>query len=238
LHRARIPSKSRHFSALRAVRSPRFVRHQEARLRMRESRSDATAPADPAEARVRAILEEGARVQRALAVTHADAIVRAGDVLAEAFRAGGRALLFGNGGSAADALHIAAEWCGRLGRHRPALPALALPANTAELTAVANDYGFERIFARGIEAHGRPGDVALAISTSGDSPNVLAAVDEARARGLRTLALAGKGGGKLASRVELAIVVPSDDTQRIQEAHIAIGHALAALVEDALFPAR
>ncbi len=205
---------------------------------MRESRSDAMPPADPGASRVRALLEESARVQRALAASHAQAIARAADVLAEAFRAGGRVLLFGNGGSAADALHIAAEWCGRLGRDRPALPALALPANTAELTAVANDYGFERIFARGIEAHGRRGDVALALSTSGDSPNVLAAIDEARTRGLRTLALAGKGGGKLASRVELAIVVPSDDTQRIQEAHIAIGHALAELVEDALFPAR
>ena len=205
---------------------------------MRESRSDATPPADPAASRVRALLEESARVQRALAASHADAIARAAGVLAEAFRAGGKALLFGNGGSAADALHIAAEWCGRLGRDRPALPALALPANTAELTAVANDYGFERVFARGVEAHGRPGDVALALSTSGDSPNVLAAIDAARARGLRTLALSGKGGGKLASRAELTIVVPSDDTQRIQEAHIAIGHALAELVEDALFPAR
>jgi D-sedoheptulose 7-phosphate isomerase len=208
---------------------------------MRDSRSGPTPPTpsvDVAAARVRALLEESARVQQALAASHAEAIARAAGVLAEAFGAGGKALLFGNGGSAADALHIAAEWCGRLGRDRPALPALALPANTAELTAVANDYGFEQIFARGIAAHGRPGDVALAISTSGDSPNVLAAVDEARTRGLRTLALAGKGGGKLASRVELAIVVPSDDTQRIQEAHIAIGHALAELVEDALFPAR
>ncbi len=205
---------------------------------MRESRSDATPPVDSGAARVRALLEESARVQRALAASHAEEIARAAGLLAETFRAGGKALLFGNGGSAADALHIAAEWCGRLGRDRPALPALALPANTAELTAVANDYGFERVFARGVEAHGRPGDVALALSTSGDSPNVLAAVDEARARGLRTLALAGKGGGKLASRVELAIVVPSDDTQRIQEAHIAIGHALAELVEDALFPVR
>ena len=205
---------------------------------MRESRSDVTPAADAAAGRVRALLEESARVQRALAASHAEAIARAAGVLAEAFRAGGKALLFGNGGSATDALHIAAEWCGRLGRERPALPALALPANPAELTAIANDYGFERVFARLVEAHGRPGDVALALSTSGDSPNVLAAVDEARARGLRTLALAGKGGGKLASRVELAIVVPSDDTQRIQEAHIAIGHALAELVEDALFPAR
>lgn len=200
---------------------------------MGESRTDR----DPA-GRVRALLEESARVQRAVAEGQAEAIAKAAAVVAGAFAAGGRALLFGNGGSAADALHIAAEWCGRLGRSRPALPALALAANPAELTAIANDYGFERVFERLVEAHGRAGDVAIALSTSGDSPNVLAAVDQARARGLRTVALAGKGGGKLAGRVELAIVVPSDDTQRIQEAHIAIGHALAELVEDALFPVR
>jgi D-sedoheptulose 7-phosphate isomerase len=205
---------------------------------MRESRSDPTPRSDSPAARVRARLEASASVQRALAEFHAEEIARAAALLADAFRAGGKVLLFGNGGSAADALHIAAEWCGRLGRERPALPALALPANAAELTAIANDYGYERVFVRLVEAHGRPGDVALALSTSGDSPNVLAAVDEARARGLRTLALAGKSGGKLASRVELAIVVPSDDTQQIQEAHLAIGHALAELVEDALFPQR
>jgi len=200
---------------------------------MRESRSDPT-PAG----RVRALLEESARVKRAVAEGQAEAIARAAALVSEAFRAGGRALLFGNGGSAADALHVAAEWCGRLGRERPGLPALALGANPSELTAIANDYGFERVFERLVDAHGRAGDVAIAFSTSGDSPNVLAAVDQARARGLRTLALTGKGGGKLAGRVELAIVVPSDDTQRIQEAHIAIGHALAELVEDALFPVR
>jgi D-sedoheptulose 7-phosphate isomerase len=202
---------------------------------MREGSSHPT-PTGPA-ARVRALLEESARVKRAVAAGQAEAIACAAQRLAASFRAGGRALLFGNGGSAADALHIAAEWCGRLGRERPALPALALGANPSELTAIANDYGFERVFERLVDAHGRAGDVAIALSTSGDSPNVLAGVDRARARGLGTLALTGKGGGKLAARVELAVVVPSDDTQRIQEAHIAIGHALAELVEDALFPA-
>jgi D-sedoheptulose 7-phosphate isomerase len=189
-----------------------------------------------AAARVRAIFEESARVKRALADAAADTIARAAERIAESFRNGGRVLLFGNGGSAADAQHIAAEWCGRLSRERAALPALALTANTSDLTALGNDYGFERIFARLVEAHGREGDVAIAISTSGNSPNVLAAVDAARARGLRTIALAGRGGGKLAGSVELAIVVPSDDTQRIQESHIAIGHALAELVDEILFP--
>jgi D-sedoheptulose 7-phosphate isomerase len=189
-----------------------------------------------AAAQVRAILEESARVKRALAAESAEAIAQGAAMLADCFRDGGKALLFGNGGSAADAQHIAAEWCGRLSRERIALPAIALTANTSDITALGNDYGFDRVFARLIEAHGRPGDVAIAISTSGNSPNVLCAVDEARARGLRTLAWTGRGGGKLAGRVELALVVPSNDTQRIQESHIAIGHALAELVDDALFP--
>jgi D-sedoheptulose 7-phosphate isomerase len=197
-------------------------------------RRDAASP--PSAARVRELLEESARVQRALAASAAEPIARAASLLAEAFGEGRKALLFGNGGSAADAQHIAAEWSGRLSRERPALPALALGVNPAELTALANDYGFERVFARLVEAHGHAGDVAIAISTSGRSPNVLAAVEEARARGLRTIALTGRGGTRLAERVEVALVVPSDDTQRIQEAHLAIGHVLAELVDAALFP--
>jgi len=192
--------------------------------------------APPSAARARELLEESARVKRELSSSSAEAIARAASLLVEAFAAGRKALLFGNGGSAADAQHIAAEWTGRLSRERPALPALALTANTSELTALGNDYGFERIFARLLEAHGRQGDVAIAVSTSGNSANVLAAVDVARARGLRTIALTGRGGGRLADRVELALVVPSDDTQRIQESHIAIGHVLAELVDAALFP--
>jgi D-sedoheptulose 7-phosphate isomerase len=155
---------------------------------------------------------------------------------ARSLRAGGRILTCGNGGSAADAQHIAAELAGRLSRERPALPALALTANTSDLTAIGNDYGFDHVFARLVQAHGREGDVAVAISTSGNSPNVLAAVREARERGLRTIGLVGKGGGKLAPLVDCAIVVPSDDTQRIQESHITIGHALCELVDEALFP--
>ena len=175
-------------------------------------------------------------MKRALAEQSADAIAHAAGVLAECLRNGGKLLFFGNGGSAADSQHLAGEFCGRLSRERPALPAIALTANTSDLTALGNDYGFERVFARLVEAHGRAGDVAIAISTSGNSPNVLAAVDTARGAGLRTIAFTGRGGGKLAARVDLALVVPSDDTQRIQESHIAIGHALAELVDDALFP--
>ena len=187
---------------------------------------------------VRAMLCESARVKQELAAQAAGTIAQAASLLIDAFRSGGKVLLFGNGGSAADAQHLAAEWTGRLRGERRGLPAIALTANTSELTALGNDYGFDRIFARLIEAHGSPGDVVIALSTSGDSPNVLAGVAEARARGLRTIGLSGRRGGKLAPAVEIAVLVPSEDTQRIQESHIAIGHVLAELVEQALFPRR
>jgi D-sedoheptulose 7-phosphate isomerase len=190
-------------------------------------------------ARVRASLEESARVKRELLESSAQAIADAAELVIEALAAEGRILVFGNGGSAADAQHFAAELAGRFGRERPALPAMALTTNSSDLTAIGNDYGFEQLFARLIQAHGRPGDVAVAISTSGNSPNVNAAVSEARAGGLRTLGLIGKGGGKLAALVDVAVVVPlvpSDSTPRIQESHIAICHALCELVEAALFP--
>ena len=163
------------------------------------------------------------------------AIVEASIRLAECFRRGGKALLFGNGGSASDAQHIAAEWVGRYVGDRPALPALALTANTSELTAISNDYGFEELFVRGIAAHGHPGDVAVAISTSGDSPNVLLGVEAARERGLFTVGLSGRSGGKLAGAADLSIVVPSDETPRIQESHITVGHVICELVELELF---
>lgn len=192
-------------------------------------------PPDAA-ALIRRSLEESARVKRAVAETLSRDLAQAAGWLASAFRAGGKALLFGNGGSATDALHIAAEWTGKLGPDRPALPAIALPANASDVTAIGNDYGFERIFARLVEAHGREGDVALAFSTSGGSPNVLEAVEEARRRGMRSIGFLGKGGGKLKDRVDLALVVPSDDTQRIQESHIAMAHAIAEVVDRILFP--
>lgn len=189
-----------------------------------------------AAARVRATLEASARTKLAVAESLAADVAKAGEWIAAAYRAGGKTLLFGNGGSAADAQHLAAEWVGKLGPDRAALPSIALSANTSDLTAIGNDYGFDRVFARGIEAHGRTGDVAIAISTSGNSPNVILAVEEAHRRGLRTVGLLGKGGGKLAGLVELPLVVPSSDTQRIQECHIAIGHAIAELVDELLFP--
>jgi len=187
-------------------------------------------------ARVRADLLESARVKTELAEMLSAAIADAAGAVVAAYRSGGKTILFGNGGSATDALHIAAEWTGKLGPDRPALPSIALPANPAEVTAIANDYGYGHVFARGIEAHGRPGDVAIGLSTSGNSPNVLAGLEEARIRGLVTIGLTGRGGGKLADRVDHPLVVPSQQTARIQEAHIAIGHAIATLVDEALFP--
>jgi len=187
-------------------------------------------------ARVRAILHESAAVKRALADSAAEPVARAAGLCSASLQAGGKLLLFGNGGSASDAQHLAAELSGRLSRERPALPAIALTANSSDLTAIGNDYGFDHVFVRLVQAHGCEGDVAIAISTSGNSPNVLAAVKEARGRGLNTVALVGKDGGKLAPLVDCAVVVPSNDTQRIQESHITIGHALCELVDEALFP--
>jgi D-sedoheptulose 7-phosphate isomerase len=179
--------------------------------------------------------EASAEVKRATVEACGDAIALAADLLIETLRGDGRVLAFGNGGSASDAQHFAAELAGRFDGDRPALPALALTANTSDLTAIGNDYGFDRVFARLVAAHGRSGDLAVAISTSGNSPNVLEAASEARARGLRSVGLIGRGGGKLAGAVDVPIVVPSDVTARIQEAHITILHVLCELVEAALF---
>jgi D-sedoheptulose 7-phosphate isomerase len=187
-------------------------------------------------ARVRAGLTASAATKRATAEACAPAIARAGERLIATFRSGGRLLAFGNGGSAADAQHLAAELAGRFERERPGLPALALTANSSDLTAIGNDYGFDEVFARLVRAHGRPGDLAVAISTSGNSPNVLAGVAAARAGGLASIGLAGRGGGKLAAAVDLAIVVPSDVTARIQEAHICVIHLLCELVDAELCP--
>jgi D-sedoheptulose 7-phosphate isomerase len=189
-------------------------------------------------AKIRARLEESARVTDATGAEAAVAISAAATALVEAFRSGHRLLAFGNGGSAADAQHFASELTGRFDSERSALPALALTTNSSDVTAIANDYGFEQIFPRLIQAHGRAGDVALAFSTSGNSPNVLSGVAEARARGLVTIALTGRGGGKLAGRVDVAVIVPSDETARIQETHIAVCHILCELVDEALFPER
>lgn len=145
-------------------------------------------------------------------------------------------LIFGNGGSAAEAQHIAAELVGRFAVERPALPVLALTVDTSCLTATANDYGFDHVFARQLEAHGRPGDVAIGISTSGNSQNVLSAFATAKRAGLATVALTGESGGKVLPLVDHCLCVPSQVVPRIQECHTLIGHILSEIVEQALFP--
>jgi D-sedoheptulose 7-phosphate isomerase len=149
-------------------------------------------------------------------------------------KAGGKVLVFGNGGSAADAQHTAAELVGRLARDRAAIAAIALSTDTSILTAVANDYGYERVFARQIEALGRGGDVALAISTSGASANVLAGVAAARAAGLVVVALSGRDGGPLGAAADIHVNVPEQDTARVQEVHRTLLHVLCELVEEEL----
>ena len=187
-------------------------------------------------ARIRAAFADSAAAKRATLDASGDAIADAAGRIIECLRADGKLLAFGNGGSASDAQHLCAELAGRYERERPGLPAIALTANTSDLTAIGNDYGFDRVFARLVEVHGRAGDVAFAISTSGNSPNVLEAVAVARERGLVTIGLTGRGGGKLAGRVDVPIVVASDRTPRIQETHIAIIHVLCELIDEALFP--
>jgi D-sedoheptulose 7-phosphate isomerase len=158
-------------------------------------------------------------------------IVRAAQAVRAAAAAGGKVLAFGNGGSAADAQHLATELVGRFLRERAAFPALALSADTAVLTSVANDYGFERVFARQIEALGRAGDVAFAISTSGGSANVLRALEAAKARGLTTVALTGRDGGPVGAAADIHINVPDHSTPRVQEVHRTLIHAICELVE-------
>jgi len=162
-------------------------------------------------------------------------IAKVSGLLVGALRRGGKVLLFGNGGSAADAQHIAAELVGRFAFDRPALPALALSVNSSCVTAIGNDRGFDQVFARQLEALAVPGDVAVGISTSGNAANVLHAMSQAKEMGLRRVALTGRTGGRLKNSVDHCICVPSDETPRIQECHILIGHILSELVESELF---
>ena len=160
-------------------------------------------------------------------------IERAADLLIETYRNGGKVLICGSGGSAADAQHLAAELTGRYEMDRPGMAGLALTTDTSALTAISNDYGYERVFARQVEALGRPGDVLVAISTSGNSPNVVAAAETARKLGVKTVALAGAGGGKLASVCDVVLAVPATRASHVQEMHIAVGHMICGLVERA-----
>jgi D-sedoheptulose 7-phosphate isomerase len=174
----------------------------------------------------RKVLDDGALMAELASAT--EAIIRS-------LKAGGKVLFCGNGGSAADAQHLAAEFSGRFYFDRPPLFAEALHVNTSYLTAVANDYSFDEVFARQVRAKGAGGDVLVGLSTSGDSPNVLRALEEARGLGMTTVGLTGEGGGKMKGRCTHLIAVPSKDTPRIQEVHITLGHVVCELVEAALF---
>ncbi len=148
---------------------------------------------------------------------------------------GGKVLLAGNGGSAADAQHIAGEFVSRFAFDRPGLPAIALTTDTSVLTAIGNDYGYEKLFARQVQAHGKKGDVFIAYSTSGRSPNVLLALEEARSAGLVLIGLTGNRGGRMRNLCDYLLEVPSADTPKIQEAHLVLGHILCGLVENSVF---
>jgi len=186
--------------------------------------------------RIQQIARESIETKRAFFDSNADAVARAADLLIETIRAGGKILIFGNGGSAADAQHIAAELVNRLNYDRPPIAAIALTTDTSILTSVANDASFADLFERQVRALGRAGDAVIAISTSGHSPNVLKAVEAARQLDIKIIALAGRNGGRLATIADVALVVESESTQRVQETHITIAHILCELIEDALYP--
>ncbi len=181
-------------------------------------------------------LEESARIKNAVAENLADRIVEAARRIINAYRAGGKVLLAGNGGSAADAQHIATEMVGRFKMERDALPAIALTTDTSLLTALANDYGYESVFRRQVEGLGNRGDVFIAITTSGTSTSIIEAAATARRKGIFVIGLTGQTGGDLKNTADLMLMVPSSDTPRIQEAHITIAHVICQLVESELFP--
>jgi D-sedoheptulose 7-phosphate isomerase len=179
-------------------------------------------------------IERSIEVHSCLVETCLPALIAAADILIAAYRLGHKALFFGNGGSAADAQHLAAEFVGRYLQPRRPLPALALNANSSAVTAIGNDYGYDQVFARQLEALAVPGDVVVAISTSGNSSSVIEAVIRGRKMGLSTIGLTGGTGGHLRGLVDVLISVPSEETPRIQECHILAGHALCDAVEQAI----
>lgn len=187
---------------------------------------------------VRSQLLASAQVKKETADSCLESILGAASVIVQCLQGGGKVLICGNGGSAADSQHLAGEFVNVLNkkRYRPAIAALALTTDTSVLTAIANDFGFDTIFERQIAALGRPGDVVLAISTSGNSENLVHALRYAKRENLKTVALTGAGGGKLRALADVTICVPSNEVQRIQETHLAIEHVLCTLVEQKLSP--
>lgn len=188
---------------------------------------------------ISAAFAESIRVKQAFLRDNLDALSQAIDALVAAFRSGNKLLLFGNGGSAADAQHIAAEFVNRFRIERPPLPAIALTTDSSALTSIANDYEYQQVFAKQLQALGKPGDVAIAISTSGNSANVLAALDLCKQTNIRSIGFTGGTGGKMAKEVDFLLNVGgTKDTARIQETHILIGHVICELVDATLYPAK
>ncbi|MBU1702028.1 MAG: D-sedoheptulose 7-phosphate isomerase [Candidatus Eisenbacteria bacterium] len=183
---------------------------------------------------VEARFNQARKVQESL-LKDADIIKRMSEIVADGLRKGNKVLFFGNGGSAADAQHLACELAGRFYLDRPSLPALALSVNTSSLTAIGNDFGFQKVFSRQIEGIGSAGDVAVAISTSGNSPNVIEAVKTAKSMGIITLGFTGQTGGELKDLVDECLIVATDETPRVQEGHILAGHIICELAERELF---
>jgi D-sedoheptulose 7-phosphate isomerase len=207
--------------------------------------ADATLPTLSSDAeraavdQVRALLRRSIELKENLIVGHAERVVEIAEICAASLAAGGKLMFCGNGGSAADAQHLAAELLIRLRSavNRPGLPALALATDSSSLTACGNDYDFETYYARMAETLGRKGDVLIGITTSGRSPNIVRALQAARRKGIKTIGLLGGDGGPALAECDLALIVPSNETGRIQEAHIAIGHAVMELIEDRLIAA-
>lgn len=177
------------------------------------------------------------RVKEEFVRDNITAIEEVARLIADTFNDGKKLILFGNGGSSSDASHIAAEFVGKVRRERPGLNAISLSTNIAALTAIANDYDYSEVFSRQLKAIAEEGDVIIAISTSGNSANIIKAVDAAKRKKLKTIVFTGTKGGKLAAKVNFAFSVPSDDTMRIQETHITLGHVLSQMVEEILFEA-
>ncbi|WP_373419369.1 D-sedoheptulose-7-phosphate isomerase [Desulfobacca acetoxidans] len=190
------------------------------------------------EHRVKEAFSQSMQLMASFMEEQTEQVVAAARMLATVLREGNKLLLFGNGGSAADAQHLAAEFVNRFQIERPPLAAIALTTDSSILTAVGNDYDFREVFVKQVQALGQKGDVAWGISTSGDSPNVVQALTVARAQGLKTLAVTGREGGKMAPLADIALIVRSRQTPRIQEVQLAIGHILCDLVDFLLFPER
>ncbi len=189
-------------------------------------------------AHIKKSVEENIDVKQRLLEGHCQVIAQIALEMIQTLKEGDKIILFGNGGSAADAQHIAAELMGHFAAQRPSLPAIALTANTSTLTAIGNDFGYEYIFSRQVEGIARKGDLIIGISTSGKSPNVLRGIQSAKRMGIKTVAFTGGNGGPVVKESDLSFIVPSHNTQRIQETHIMVGHILCELIEHQLYDSR